>query len=219
MLTRSLSSNYLPSGSQENNAYTWTVSQMQELVNASRTVSNFFGIFFSPFEVISGKISLNHTINGLVVSVPYWISADTEALNSNTLNILSTYLSTLRQGPVQVNYFKVLSPMQDAYILAHFLTGEFVNTSFRNATNRLFSTLGTLANPKNHTSQTGTIIGVKVRLAGRLLKETSRPRQTIQIASVGTLTANSKHFIQAGSYSMSNLKGALTVKVWICVKN
>nr|YP_009445633.1 ribosomal protein S3 [Tremella fuciformis]YP_010180089.1 ribosomal protein S3 [Auricularia auricula-judae]ATX61911.1 ribosomal protein S3 [Tremella fuciformis]ATX61932.1 ribosomal protein S3 [Tremella fuciformis]ATX61955.1 ribosomal protein S3 [Tremella fuciformis]ATX61976.1 ribosomal protein S3 [Tremella fuciformis]ATX61998.1 ribosomal protein S3 [Tremella fuciformis] len=59
------------------------------------------------------------------------------------------------------------------------------------------------------------IVGIKVRVSGRLMTERSQPRKTVQSVQVGSFSKNNLSLVDMASYSTKNKKGAFTVKVWI----
>jgi ribosomal protein S3 len=191
---------------------------MQTLVGVSRSVDTLLESFWSPLGVLAGKAYVSHAACGATVTVPYWHTEPLSSLNQSTVNALGTQLATLLKVPVHLELVRQLTPLYEAGMLAQFLAGELTSATFRSVILKLFSSIGPVSGHGSVGSQQGTLVGVKVRLAGRLLKEASRPRQTLQTASLGSLTASLKHVLQAASHTVSNQKGSYTVKVWLCIK-
>lgn len=197
---------------------------MQTLLNGSRSVDTLLQAFWSPLEVIAGKAHLSYAVSGVTITVPYWHIEPSHSLSHTTINAVGSQLATLVERPVRLELVRVFTPLLDAHMLAHFFSRELTDSTFRKVIIALFANIGPLSNSGplgmeySQPLQPGTLVGIKVRLAGRLLKEASRPRQTIQSASLGSLTASVKHVVQAASYTVSNQKGSYTVKVWLCIK-
>lgn len=205
MLTR-LSS--LPSHTQQT-AYTYSATQMQSLLHATRKVETLMTAYFSPLEVLAGKATVEQAAAQTVVTVPYYSEA--EALDANTVNVLGQQLAVVLERPVQLVVVRLLTPSLDASVLSQYLSKELHDSTFRKVMLALFSSAGIVTTGSS--SVPGTLIGVKVRLAGRLLQEATQPRQTIKTASLGCFSAHPNHLLQSSSYTATNLKGAYTVKV------
>jgi hypothetical protein len=216
MLTHTLSTRFLPTQDQVT-AHTYSASHMRSLVYASRAVDSLLESFSSPLEVLTGKATVEQGAGQTVVTVPYFTYSSLEVLSVNAVNALGQQLAVALARPVQLVLVRLLSPTLDASVLAQYLSKELEENTFRKTMLNLFTHIGPVP-LSTSCPQPGTLIGVKVRLAGRLLKEASRPRQTIQSASLGSFSASPKHALQSGSYTISNSKGAYTVKVWLCVQ-
>jgi len=207
MLTR-LSS--LPSHTQQT-AYTYSSTQMQSLLHATRKVETLMTAYFSPLEVLAGKATVEQAAAQTVVTVPYYSEA--EALDANTVNVLGQQLAVVLERPVQLVVVRLLTPSLDASVLSQYLSKELHDSTFRKVMLALFSSAGIVTTGSSSSSVPGTLIGVKVRLAGRLLQEATQPRQTIQTVSLGCFSPHPNHLLQSSSYTATNLKGAYTVKV------
>jgi ribosomal protein S3 len=59
------------------------------------------------------------------------------------------------------------------------------------------------------------ILGLKIRVSGRLASERSRPRFTVQTAETGTFSKNNLSLVQVRSSTAKNKKNRYTVKVWL----
>lgn len=215
MLT-SLTTNPLPSQGQVK-GYTQNRIQMESLLHASRLVETLVAAFFNPLELVAGKPMLEASSASTLITVPYYAYDSLKALSLDSINGLGHLLSDQLGRPVQLVLVRLLTPVLDAHVLARYLSLELKHSTYRAIVLSLFSKLN-LVTPMTLGLQTGTLIGVKVRLAGRLIGEPSRPRQTIQTASIGTFSANSHHALQSSSYTTTNLKGTYTLKVWLCVR-
>lgn len=166
--------------------------------------------------LLHGKATMQQTANLVVITVPYYSD---HVLTASSVNMLGQQLASMAGCLVELRLVRLLAPFLDADILARFLSRELHSSRFRKVVTTLFNHIGPI---KPYTrlpvSYTGAILGVKIRLAGRLLEEPTQPRQTIQTASMGTFASGRLYRLQAGSYTTSNSKGAYTVKVWLNVK-
>jgi len=214
MLTRSLTTTYLPSHTPQ--VHCFTNESMAALLHATRSIEALVSHYFAPLQALAGKAHLERTASKAVVTVPYFMLQGTGSLNANSVNLLGRQLAATLQCPVEVRLVRLQAPYLDAHVLAQFLSIELASTTFRKAMLTLF----TLVGPIKRTDQapTGALLGVKVRLAGRLLLEASRPRQTVQVEALGSFASHSLHTLQAASHTATNTKGTYTVKVWLCVK-
>ncbi len=105
----------------------------------------------------------------------------------------------------------------DAHVLAQFISAELQDTPFDRVIKRVFASVAPLKdqNQTAGSSLPSHIVGLKVQLHGRLNTETSRPRQSEQSASMGTLRADRLGMVQSAGFTSVNSKGAYTVKVWL----
>jgi hypothetical protein len=223
MLTQALASGFYPGGSEQQVGFSWSTSHMRGLMNAGRSVDSLVEAYLAPLDALSGKAYVSHGVNGVTVSVPYWLPEFSHSLPQSGVNSLGGELSSLLSKPVHLDLVRLLTPLQDSNTLARFLSQELSESTFQSALQRLFTAIGPLSSTTYTTSNTlslqpGALVGIKVRLAGRLLKEASRPRQTVQSGSLGTFTLSKYHTLQSGSYTATNQKGSYTVKVWLCLK-
>lgn len=170
-------------------------------------------------DIISGKVIIQRTAGTIVILIPYYISNTDESLTSNQINILGQQLASIAPCPVELRLVRLFSSYLDADVLAKFLSRELESGRFRTVILNLFTHIGPI---KPYTNldivYTGAILGIKVRLAGRLTEEPSLPRQTIKTVSIGTFASKRIRILQASSYTTTNIKGAYTVKVWLAIK-
>jgi ribosomal protein S3 len=169
---------------------------------------------FATVNIIHGKAIIQQTTNKIQVTVPYYVTESNESITANLINIVSQQLSIQSNSPVQLQIVRLTSAYLDANVVAKFISREFESNRFRTVILNLFTHIGSI---KPYTQldliYTGSIIGIKVQLSGRLIEESSLPRQTIQSASIGSFRSNNLHTIQSSSHTTTNIKGTYTVKV------
>lgn len=125
-------------------------------------------------------------------------------------------LSTVWGRPVELGLVKLHYPYLNSDILAAFIVKNLEHDRFERVDAKVFG----VATPVRHVRAEDSnlpshIIGIKIRLAGRLTTETSRPRMTVQSAQIGSFKNSTQTLIDAGRCTTANKKGALTVQVWI----
>ncbi len=59
----------------------------------------------------------------------------------------------------------------------------------------------------------GKLVGIKIRIAGRLQKEPIRPKQTVKIITIGSLSKEKSNSINLSSFTSKNKKGTFRVSV------
>jgi ribosomal protein S3 len=218
MLTERLSSRFLQAGYSKLTAHTFNTRPQSYSVNL---INSLINSSFAPLKIIWGKVVIERTATKVIILIPYYSSGtDNLSIKSNLINILGEQLAQITCCPVELRIIRLFSAYLDADVLAKFISSEIQSGRFRTVILSLFSHIGPI-NPSLNLSTvyTGSILGIKVRLAGRLVKEPSIPRQTIQTASIGTFTSNRHlHIIQISSHTTTNAKGAYTVKVWLALK-
>ena len=187
-----------------------------------------------------GKAIISQGMNHLIIMLPYHMLQG--ALNQSMVNALGAQLSLVVGQDVELIMVRLSAPYLDANVLAKWLSMDLAATTFSQAIKTMLSKMTITKTTKAQTPKRtttaglkgssltgshprqfpvtlpGTIIGVKVQLAGRLLTERSLPRAVVQSASIGSFRPGPHQSLQSGSYTMVNTKGTYTVKVWLSVQ-
>ena len=208
---------YLPAGYESLTAYTHDRQTHTALLNSSRHALEATRLAFMPLKAIPGRLIVNVGAGSTTAHLPYYTYEANTALSPNLTTSLKTLLSDLYGRPVQLVFIKLTQPYLDADVLAAYLAQELAEYTFASAVRLLFAAASPLRNPLSPSVTTlpSSLVGIKVRLAGRLTTEPSRPRSTIKTATLGTLTTNRHTWLQTGAYTSVNLKNTFTVKVWL----
>lgn len=216
MITRSLTGTFLQGGYVKAEAYAYSVPKLLSLMEGSRRVETLVAHTFGTLttDALVGKPVMSKGTGKVTITVPYYLAQEATALNHNSINALGQQLAIDLGCPVELRLIRLQAPYLDAHILAQYLSAELATTTFLKA----MSMLMTLVGPTTTAGMPGSIMGIKVQLRGRLMLEPSRPRMTAQSASLGTFTMLDHRALQSSSYTVSNDKGAYTVKVWLAVK-
>lgn len=172
----------------------------------------------------------------LVINSFYYVNNNSQALSNTAINKLGYVLSKLFGQPVELRLVRLHYPYLNSYILAQYVA---INTKKYNFTRIQRAIFGSLLLPKpksiaseflieleknNSTNNLlidrlipSHITGIMIRLSGRLKTQRSIPRQTVQVAQIGTFSPSKgmKNVIEFASFTDKNKKGAFTVKVWI----
>jgi ribosomal protein S3 len=142
-----------------------------------------------------------------------------QALNSNTVNNLGASLSSLFGRPVSLRLVKLHYPYLDSHILAQYIAMNTQDYNLVQIVRRIFGSISPVKNTESLNALASElpshIVGIKVRVSGRLVTERSRPRQTVQTAQVGSFAKHNLALQDYALFTTKNKKGAFTVKVWI----
>lgn len=212
MITRALTSHYLPTGYDKADGHAYGTPMLLSLTESNRHVESMVTSTLSHLnDTLVGKPIISKATGITTVTVPYYTSTP---FNPNVVNGLGLQLSHSLGCLVELRLIHLEAPYLDATILSQWLSAELVDSTFQQAIGLLM----TLVGPTTDDSPVGSIIGIKVQLAGRLMTEASLPRAVVQSSSLGSFKLMTHQSLQSGSYTVSNLKGAYTVKVWLSVK-
>ncbi|MCL6384581.1 hypothetical protein EXT61_23650, partial [Pectobacterium parmentieri] len=155
----------------------------------------------------------------VIVHVFYYIPDTSKALNNNTVNNLGQTLSSLFRRPVELRLVKLHYPYLNSYILAQYIALNTLDYTLVQIARRIFGSIAPVKNTQSvnvlASDLPSHIVGIKVRVSGRLMTERSRPRQTVQTAQIGSFAKGNLSLVDSASFTTKNKKGAFTVKVWI----
>ena len=59
----------------------------------------------------------------------------------------------------------------------------------------------------------GKVVGINIRIAGRLQKEAIKPKQTVKTVSIGSFSKNRANITSQSSFTSKNKKGTFRVTV------
>lgn len=217
ILTNSLAKYFM--GLKEGNVLTYSYSFDKEssILNATRTANKLIADFFSAINALTGKPVYSVTSDAVVVHVFYYMPMG--SLNHNTVNNLGEVLSSLFKQQVELRLVKLHYPYLNSFILAQYIAINTQDYTLVQIVRQVFGSISPVKNTQSLNSLASQlpshIIGIKVRVSGRLMMERSRPRQTVQTAQVGSFTKNNFTLVDYASFTTKNKKGAFTVKVWI----
>jgi len=215
ILSSSLAKYYLPSGNTNITAHSFDNGvNSTAYLHATRHTNTLVSQFFEPIDVLASKPVIDVTPTTVSVTVFYYMVQEQAALNANTINALGEVLSTVWGRPVELRLVKLHYPYLNSDILAAFIVKNLEHDRFERVVAKVFG----VATPVRHVKDSDLpshIIGIKIRLSGRLTTETSRPRMTVQSAQIGSFKKSTRTLIEAGQCTTANKKGALTVQVWI----
>jgi ribosomal protein S3 len=230
ILTQSLAKYFFAKGENGDNVlvtshnYDKAVSSLKTL-NATRTAKVLIFNFFSPINALVSRPVFSVSANKVVVYIFYNISANNQALNSNTVNNLGKKLTMIFGKTVEMRLVKQHYPYLDSYILAQYIAintqdyklEQIIRRIFSSsAPTRVFSREEKIELPYTPVNNLPShIVGIKVKVSGRLIMERSRPRQTVQTMEIGTFSKINLAIVDSASFTSKNKKGAFTVKVWI----
>lgn len=212
MITRALTSHYLPAGYGKADAHAYGTPMLLGMTETTRHVESMVSTTLATIsDTLVGKSIVSKATGMTTITIPCYTST---SFNPNTVNALGLQLSQSLGCLVELRLIYLDAPYLDATILAQWLSAELAYYSFQQA----MTILKTLVGPTTNDSPVGSIMGIKVQLAGRLTTEFSQPRAVVQSSSLGSFKLMTHQSLQSGSHTVSNLKGAYTVKVWLSVK-
>lgn len=215
-----LKNEFLPGGYNIINGYNNDKYYQINILNKIRIAIKIINNSFASIKAINGQPSININSNNIIIYLPYYLhnkknNNNKKLLTPNIIINIQNILINIYNMPVQLEIIKLSHPYLDAYILAKFIADEITNKKFNFVIKHVFRTIIPVKSIKN-LNIPAVIVGIKVRLAGRLFAEKTRPRITTQKAEIGSLIVTRITYLHIASYTAANIKGAFTVKVWIC---
>lgn len=180
-------------------------------------VSSLVESFFAPLDVIASHPIMTMTNDTTVIHVFYYAYSSDYHVNVNTINSLGELLSNVLNTSVELRLVKVNYPYMDAYILAQYISKELGLVKWTEVQRRLTASILPIKSIYGDNIIKGNtyVTGVKVTLSGRLMNETSLPRQTTKSFSIGSFKRHRESLLTLGKYTAVNLKGSYTVNVII----
>lgn len=218
ILTQHLASNYLINGLNNWNGYIGNKAWGNNgTYNVTRQASRIINHFFTPIKALASKPVYNLTRDKLIITVFYFMPNKSRALNEASVNNLGNVLSKLFKQPVQLRLVKLQYPYLNRSILAQLVALMTRKFNFVRIQRMIFRKASIVKGTQSDkaTSLPSHIVGIKIRISGRLTTERSRPRQTVQTFQIGSFSKTNKSLIDSTFYTDKNKKGAFTVKVWI----
>lgn len=227
ILTQSLAKNFLPGvhGNVQNispMAYSFNKNGLNGsvfMLNAQRNALELITHFFSPLKVLASKPVISITTSKVIINVFYYMPIKTQALNVNTINSLGERLSQVFGRPVELRLVRLHYPYLNSYILAQYIAHNTNEYNFVRIQRAILSKVSVTQDINSSEASSSElplhIVGIKVRISGRLMTERSRPRQTVQTFALGSFVKDNQSLVDTAQFSDKNKKGAFTVKVWI----
>jgi hypothetical protein len=220
VLTQSLAKYFLPEGNNVTTGHSFDKGKFNmNFLNATRRATKLIAQFFYPINALASKPVFTATSNSIVVHVFYYIPVSNRSINNNTINNLGAVLNSLFGRSVELRLVKLHYPYLDSYILAQYIAMNTQDYTLVQIVRRVFGSISPVKNTQSLNSLASKlpshIVGIKVRVSGRLMMERSRPRQTVQTAEIGSFAKSNVSLVDSNSFTTKNKKGAFTVKVWI----
>jgi len=222
LLTQNLSKNYLTAGNVLSTGYNFTKGSKTGnigMLNAQRTAIKIIDNFFSPIKALSSNPVFTITTEKVIINVFYFIPSKKEALNNNTINNLGDLLSKLFGQPVELRFVKLHYPYLNSTILAKYIGLNVGKHKFRRIQRKIFGKAPIVKNTESLQAQLSElpshIVGIKIKISGRLITERVRPRQTVLTTQIGSFVSDNNSLIDFGSFTGKNIHGAYTITVWI----
>lgn len=218
--TQSLTKCFLPEGNSRTTIHSfYNGAENLSNINATRSAIRVIAHFFSAINRLAGKPVFTVTAETVIVRVFYFVPVAGQALNNNTVNNLGKALSSLFGRAVELRLVKLHYPYLNSDILAQYIAYNTQDYTLVQICRALFGSIPPVKNTQS-TNALGVllpshIIGIKVRVSGRLISERSRPRQTKQTVQTGSFAKANLSLTDSASFTTKNKKGAFTVKVWI----
>jgi hypothetical protein len=217
-------------GGKEATSFASPLTNAVVLANNNRAATQIIADYFSKTQVLAGKPVFTVLGNKVVVNVFYYIPVKNQALNNSTINSLGEVLSKLYKSPVELRLVRLHYPYLNSYILAQYIAMNTRKYNLKAITNSLFTCVQ-LSGPDSTPLLPAQILGLKVKISGRLTTQRSVPRQTVQTVQIGSFSSSAvaqaankpgaalaEGVVEYAAYTSKNKKGAFTVKVWISQK-
>lgn len=143
------------------------------------------------------------------------------SLNSKNLELLCANLSKSLKKPVELDLIRLHSPMNDSNILANVL-GRICDISYTpyifildNIFNNAKIKNPSISIPKSNSFIPSFITGIKIKLAGRLLKNRIIPRHTVKTTQHGSLNRSSAEIVSKARFTTKNKRGTFSISTSI----
>lgn len=194
-----------------------------EMFNKLQETTLIINNFFSAIKVISSKPLYNVGVDKVDIYVSYSITkynmdkSSNFGLDENTLNNLGDLLSKVLKRRVELRFMNIRNPYLNRTIIAEYIGKNASIYNFRRLKiNAIRKTkIIKYFDPENilESNLPSNMVGMKIIFSGRLKTERIRPRKTVSTAKIGTFTRNNDLFMEYGTYTGKNVRGAFTVKV------
>lgn len=213
-----------------------------DMLNAQRIATKIIDYFFSPIKAISSEPFYNITRDKVIINLFYFVPVARPrqkkyknlrfnkfktktrqfknlALNNNSINNLGDLLTKVFGRFVELRFVKLHYPYLDRTILAKYIAINAKKYNSRRIKRMILSKSPILENTESKRvlkyKLPSYILGVKIKISGRLITERVRPRKTTFIGKTGSFASGKGSLMDFGSYTEKNKHGAFTVKVWI----
>lgn len=219
-VTPTLGKQFLMEGVVTSSNYSFTKNSARgkiTMLKAQRIATKIINSYFASIEVLSSKLVFNFT-PGKVIITTFYVINKKKRLNHNTINNLGDVLSKLFNRPVELRFIKMSSPFLSSTILAKYIRSKVRKRKFRSTTRYVYRKVYVLnkISPKNlNYTCLSYVIGLKIKISGRLVTERARPRKTVSSVKVGKFNKENGSLTDYGTYTSKNANGAFTVKVWM----
>lgn len=180
-------------------------------INQIRTIRILLTRFSKAANIMTTLPVVQYKVDSVNITIGYISNVP---LTVNLVNVLSDYISKVFGVKVIIRLVRIDNYYSDAHILAQYLSsliGGSAQSShtFKVAMQRLSRYIAfSVYNPNSAIG----FKGLRVQISGRLATEPTRPRQTVHVYSIGSFKSNR---LQASSYTSTNTKGSMTIKVWL----
>nr|YP_010044448.1 ribosomal protein S3 [Trichosporon inkin]QPF23689.1 ribosomal protein S3 [Trichosporon inkin] len=193
--------------------------------------------FFSPIKALSSKPNYTVTTDKVIINVFYYTTQKKKygkiklnskkhlkikVLNRNTVNNLGDLLSKLFDRQVELQFVKLNYPYLNRTILAKYIRHNTNKYKFRPIKGSLFRKRPIVKNVESNETYSmnlpSHIVGMKIKISGRLKTERVLPRKTVSITKIGGFNGQKDLLIEYGSHTSKNKHRAFTVKVSISQK-
>ncbi|KAF9818420.1 hypothetical protein IEO21_02769 [Rhodonia placenta] len=141
------------------------------------------------------------------------------SVNSKNLEILCANLSKILKKPVELDLVKLHYPFYDSNILANLL-GRICDINYKPyifILDKIFNKANiknpTIRIPETNSNIPTFLTGLKIRLAGRLLKQKIVPRHTVKTTQHGSLTRSSADIVTNSRFTSKNKRGTFSFTV------
>lgn len=197
---------FLPGSYNQTSQYTQTSS------SKSNQATVIINAFFAGQNILCGQAVISVAADSVKIHVPYFIFEVQNALGAIAVINLHKALIRLYGITVVLRLVRLTVPYLDAHVLAKYISAELVSNTFTQVVRRLFALISPVT-VRTNLQLPAFLVGFKIRLAGRLIKEKSHPRLTVQTVSLGNLAVSRTNITHSAGYTSVNIKGSYTVKV------
>jgi len=156
------------------------------------------------------------------------------------LKYLAVLLSKVLKTNVELELVRLKYPYHDSNILAQLIGMNGKTLTYGNIKSLLFSnatvhtkqtlsvkkagaeeaeaenTTATVVADLNTTKEIAShLVGLKIRISGRLARQRVVPKRTVKTAYKGTVSTSKGNLVDSSTFTSKNRKGAFSVRVWL----
>lgn len=191
---------------------------LTNITEISNLTKKIISQFFDGYKLICGSpefLLKSHLQNSAIhITIPYFSYDNLSVFETHQLYGLQQQISEKISKEIVLNFILLKEPYIDATVLAQYISEELEDGKFFKVITNIIGVVSPLGSI-SELPIVSNLIGIKVKISGRLNSERSQPRMTKQSIEIGSFKLSNETNITLGSFTTSNKKGSNTVRVWL----